>query len=333
MIWSRGRGRSESGSVGVDVPGIASGGTVSGGASSGGAGSGGTGSGALLSSVLAGDHTFAKWHAWALSAARQQPVLSGGAAGGVAFYLSLQLGQRVLGYLQLFSAQRCAPLLGTGLLLGASHAAVSAGLATGGLPAPTSIEHVGYILSGFSAFHLLGGRRTSRLLASDLLHVGAFAGSYVPLSAPRISGSEAAAQQFKYACPATLKRIQELGKQHGCHSCGRRYWGGHGTFIADHQPANKLVVLDAEARRRSFWGRARALLGLEPRPMEQRFLPQCKPCAQLQSVAARVSSLAGGQKSAIRAHWVVRLYHLTGVLLGGLPCLFQLPYQHAAARP
>jgi hypothetical protein len=185
-----------------------------------------------------------------------------------------------------------------------------------------------------SAFHLLGGRRASRLLASDLLHVGAFAGRYEPLSAPRISGDEAAARQFKYADPATLKRIQLLGAQHGCHSCGRHYWGRPGTFIADHQPANKLVALDAEAHRGTLWGRARALLGLGLRPMEQRFLPQCKPCAQLQSVAARVSSLAGGQKSAIRAHWVVRLYHLTGVLLGGAVCLFQLPRQHAAAvRP
>jgi hypothetical protein len=275
-----------------------------------------------------------QWRARAEAAAREQPVLFGGAAGGAAFYVSLQVGQRVLGYAQLFSAQRCAPLLGTGLLLGASQAAVSAGLAAGGLPAPTSLEQAGYALSGVSAFYLLGGRRASRLLASDLLHVGAFAGRYEPLSAPRISGDEAAARQFKYADPATLKRIQLLGAQHGCHSCGRRYWGRPGTFIADHQPANKLVVLDTEARRGTLSGRARALLGLGPRPMEQRFLPQCKPCAQLQSVAARVSSLAGGQKSAIRTHWVVRLYHLTGVLVGGAACLFQLPRQHAGAvRP
>jgi hypothetical protein len=280
-----------------------------------------------------------QWRALAEAAARQQPILSGGAAGGAAFYVSLQLGQRALGYAQLFSAQQCAPLLGTGLLLGASWGAVRAGLAAGGLPAPTSLEQAGYALSGVSAFHLLGGRRASRLLASDLLHVGAFAGRYEPLSAPRISGDEAAARQFKYADPATLKRIQLLGAQHGCHSCGRRYWGRPGTFIADHQPANKLVALDTEARRGTLWGRLRALLGrigfgLGSEPMEQRFLPQCKPCAQLQSVAARVSSLAGGQKSAIRAHWVVRLYHLTGVLLGGAACLFQLPRQPAVpVRP
>jgi hypothetical protein len=241
-----------------------------------------------------------QWRARAAAAARQQPVLSG---GGAAFYASLQLGQRVLCYAQLFSAQRCAPLLGTGLLLGASQAAVSAGLAAGGLARAhlARAGQAGYALSGVSAFHLLGGRRASRLLASDLLHVGAFAGRYEPLSAPRISGDEAAARQFKYADPATLKCIQLLGAQHGCHSCGRRYWGRPGTFIADHQTSQPTSSSRStpEARRGTLWGRARALLGLGPRPMEQRFLPHCKPCAQLQSVAVRVSSLAGDQKSAI----------------------------------
>ena len=104
-------------------------------------------------------------------------------------------------------------------------------------------------VSSVVIFRALGGRFGS-VLPSHLLRPGAFAREWIPAS-----------RGMQYANEHEREIIQLLGKQHGCHSCGRRRVS---NFVCDHQPPTKLIT-ESEA-------------GM----LSQRFYPQCNRCSQQQ---------------------------------------------------
>ena len=93
-------------------------------------------------------------------------------------------------------------------------------------------------VTGVAVFKVLGGRFSS-VLPSHLLRPGAFAALPVP------------SKGQQYATAYQKEALNLIGRRYGCHSCGRR---GQ-TFIADHQPPNKLVVPGA---RQSFFAHCRS---------------------------------------------------------------------------
>lgn len=110
-----------------------------------------------------------------------------------------------------------------------------------------------------------------RYLPSDLSKRGAFNAGYLP-DAPYKA----------YADKRERRKVQRLGRRHGCHHCGARFRPAAAgrTFVADHIPPNKY----AEGRK-------------------QRFYPQCERCCGLQAraVATDVRKLV--------THRGTRLYH------------------------
>ena len=137
-----------------------------------------------------------------------------------------------------------ASLLGAGAVLTAS-AAASLSVASLTLSLSSREErqlHRGEVLfsavAGVAVFKVLGGRFSS-VLPSHLLRPGAFAALPVP------------SKGQQYATAYQKEALNLIGRRYGCHSCGRR---GQ-TFIADHQPPNKLTVPGA---RQSFFAHCRS---------------------------------------------------------------------------
>ena len=125
-------------------------------------------------------------------------------------------------------------------------------------------------------FRAFGGRFAS-VLPSNLLHPGAFAKEWIPVKATQ------ATERQRHI-------IRELGRRHGCHSCGAR---SARQFHADHQPPTKLH--NGPALSDSGMG-------------TQRLYPQCNRCSSLQGSALAHSK---NKWSAIRTHSLsLRNYHL-----------------------
>ncbi|XP_070534146.1 uncharacterized protein [Ptychodera flava] len=103
-----------------------------------------------------------------------------------------------------------------------------------------------------AVFKLFNGHFKS-VLPSDLVKPGAFA-------------RESVRATVKYANSSQRKKIQSIGKQHGCHSCGR--WLKVKFYIADHQPPIAIVLQNSKANRKPL--------------QDQRFYPQCTKCAKKQ---------------------------------------------------
>ena len=120
------------------------------------------------------------------------------------------------------------------------------------------------------------------VLPSHLLHVGAFARQGIPLK-PEL--------HFQSVTHAQSLRIQELGYQYGCHSCGKKHtkianliknsrvltWIRKPPhmkvdYIGDHQPPKALVAnQDVSSFKGSLY-------------------PQCKSCSQLQASRVRLAN-------------------------------------------
>lgn len=123
-------------------------------------------------------------------------------------------------------------------------------------------------------FRALGGRFSS-VLPSHLLKPGAFAREWIPVRATQSTERQ-------------RHIIRELGKSHGCHSCGTR---GVKQFHADHQPPNKLHSGQKE--------------------VTQRLYPQCMKCSSLQGSLLSHSNGPLSKWSAIRTHSLsLRGYHV-----------------------
>lgn len=123
-------------------------------------------------------------------------------------------------------------------------------------------------------FRALGGRFSS-VLPSHLLKPGAFAREGIPVRATQST---------------EIQRhiIRELGKSHGCHSCGTR---GVKQFHADHQPPNKLHSGRKETT--------------------QKLYPQCVKCSNLQGSLLSHNNGPQSKWSAIRTHSLsLRGYHV-----------------------
>lgn len=112
-----------------------------------------------------------------------------------------------------------------------------------------------YAAASVLATAALCGGRLARLLPSDLRRRGAFARGSLP-DAPYMA----------YADKRARRKVQVLGRRHGCHHCGRRAGPAvtGGRFVADHIPPNKYAS--------------------GPRT-RQRFYPQCDRCCGLQAAA------------------------------------------------
>jgi len=116
---------------------------------------------------------------------------------------------------------------------------------------------------GMALFRILGGRFAT-VLPSDVRFPGgaAFKAGSIPASGRNYAGDGARAE------------IHSLGRRFGCHSCGNRM---SRRYNADHQPPNKYAKL----REQRSW----ATLWMKPKPVVQRFYPQCHSCSNLQGGA------------------------------------------------
>lgn len=158
-------------------------------------------------------------------------------------------------------------------------------------------------LCGLGAFSVLGGQAMS-MSPSDVRQLGAFAH-------PRTGAIPAT---MAYATPNERKKILDIGRRFGCHSCGTRRPpaapDGFLGFICDHQPP----VIVASRHNRQLW---RRLTGWKVR---QQFFPHCWQCSQIQSSAVR--NLKDGSARALASFAVThytswRPYHFTGAFLFG----------------
>ena len=131
-------------------------------------------------------------------------------------------------------------------------------------------------------FRALGGRFSS-VLPSHLLKPGAFAQEWIPVR------STQATERQRHI-------VKQLGKSHGCHSCGTR---SVKQFHADHQPPNKI-----QNGLNSLSNSANGIL--------QRLYPQCKKCSSLQgALLAHGNNGSRHSWNAIRTHPLsLRAYHL-----------------------
>ena len=122
-------------------------------------------------------------------------------------------------------------LLGAGAVLPASAAASLSVVSLAAFLSPrrerqlNRAEILFSTVTGVAVFKALGGRFRS-VLPSHLLRPGAFAALPVPAKGQRFANAH------------QREAVNLIGRRHGCHSCGRR---GQ-SFIADHQPPNKLAV-------------------------------------------------------------------------------------------
>ena len=125
-------------------------------------------------------------------------------------------------------------------------------------------------------FRAFSGRFSS-VLPSHLLKPGAFAREWIP------SGSTQATEKQRHI-------IHELGKSHGCHSCGTR---GVKKFHADHQPPTKIHNNSPDSG------------------ITQRLYPQCRRCSSLQGALLSQGNGSQSRWSAIRTHPLsLRAFHL-----------------------
>ena len=131
-------------------------------------------------------------------------------------------------------------------------------------------------------FRALGGRFSS-VLPSHLLRPGAFAREWIPVRATQATERQ-----------RTI--IRELGRRHGCHSCGTR---SVKQFHADHQPPTKLHNNGGKTPGDNATG-------------SQRLYPQCNKCSSMQGAALAHGGAAAKSKwSVIRTHSLsLRNYHL-----------------------
>ncbi len=144
-------------------------------------------------------------------------------------------------------------------------------------------------LSSMVVFRALGGR-FSRVLPSSLLSPGAYARDWLPTT-----------RGMHYATDSQREAIQAIGQRHGCHSCGSKR--GVANFIADHQPPNKVLLVNSKM-------------------LTQRFLPQCKHCSLQQGGVLSGINYASNPAH-IKPHPLsLRLYHMF------LPLPFLFAYLH-----
>ncbi|KAL1508794.1 hypothetical protein AB1Y20_004889 [Prymnesium parvum] len=167
-------------------------------------------------------------------------------------------------------------LCGLAAVACASAAAISASASLPpALPSPPSADAA---LVGVALYAACARARFSSLAPSDLRSAGAFAARRASLAAsPR------------YATRAERKLIHQLGRRHGCHSCGARA----PPFHADHVPP----LWDARRPPRAAWRRVLR------RPAPLRFHPQCLACSGKQ--AALLSALSAGREVPVWARSVL----------------------------
>ena len=211
--------------------------------------------------------------------------LYGAGAGAVVFPLVLGLNQvlvlkplRISTRLSTLIAATVGGISVTSAALTSSYAVIQGYQLSGSLvPLPKrdntdiiklqSPDLIASTLVSVIVFKALGGRFSS-VLPSHLSSPGAFARGWIP------------ANSVQYGTPAEKNIIQAIGREHGCHSCGRQVK----KYVADHQPPNKISQ------------------------EMQRFYPQCEKCSVLQG-----GSLAGSKatSAALVQHSLsLRLYHL-----------------------
>ena len=152
---------------------------------------------------------------------------------------------------------------------------LSRDVAASNRPASSSIELVfkDLIISGLVSmvvFRALGGR-FSMVLPSNLMQPGSFSRYAIPVN------------EAPHATKSQKMIIQDLGRKHGCHTCGHR--SKLIQYRADHQPPTKLVK--------------------EGRP--QWYHPHCKKCSDLQGA---VMNKTGSRVAVVTHPFSLRSYHI-----------------------
>ncbi|GFE55630.1 hypothetical protein BaOVIS_030340 [Babesia ovis] len=128
-----------------------------------------------------------------------------------------------------------------------------------------------------STFVLLGGRLHS-FTPSNIAYPGAFA----------VPSSSLLADGYNYATKKQKQNIQQVGKQYGCHTCGR--YCTNGKYIADHQPPSGLIKKRIKSTRLKFLI-DHGIIPLSIVKPKQYFYPQCTKCSQEQASAIHANSM------------------------------------------
>lgn len=147
-------------------------------------------------------------------------------------------------------------------------------------------------------YALLERRLFRSFMPSSLLATGAYAPSITHITSHSVDATS------PIATPSQRYAVQKLGNIHGCHHCGSRQLLTSQSFIADHMPPTKNVLIANERwYRRIFgsWGE-----------MSQKLLPQCYACFQQQGGAVR----AGVHQ--IIYHSPIRVWHFSPAIAYGL---------------
>lgn len=214
-----------------------------------------------------------------------EKLLISGGAGAATFPTVLGLAQVVLfKSLRLSSGSVLASVAGGASVFVAGFAASYVtiqgyALSNDWLPTATiqysvQISNKDLLLSaatGVVVFRALGGK-FSKILPSNLLQPGSFAQRAIPVNSAL------------HASDGQKKIIQELGKQYGCHTCGRKRVA---QFVADHQPPTKLNQSSNTASLQWYY-------------------PQCRSCSSLQGAA-----LSRGRRVSVVVHpFSLRTYHI-----------------------
>ena len=219
------------------------------------------------------------------SVIEEKALLASTLTGAASFPTLLGVFQQIFKPLKLYCGNRVCSLLGfasvTVASYGASWAAIRAFRYAQekdpriNLRSFEERELAVSTVGGILIFKVFGGRFKS-VLPSHLLLPGAFATMCIPASLMR-------------AYHPVARKLQELGRRYGCHSCGRRL----GTkFVADHQPPSAIVRQSGQE-------------------IAQQFFPQCTRCSNLQGpvVAAYLKQSMSGVMSIVTHSSRLRLYH------------------------
>lgn len=219
--------------------------------------------------------------------AAHEQVLASGLVGAVVFPTVLGLAQVALHKpLRLTSSSSLSSLAGGATVFAACLAAsyttvhfyaVSRALLPSRQPESTpstavGLSHRDLLLStagGVVFFKAFGGKFSS-VLPSNILRPGSFARHPIPVNTA------------SYASSGQKKFMQEIGRRHGCHTCGRKRVD---KFVADHQPPSKLV---------------------QDSNVVQAYYPQCSNCSSLQGVAVNKGKLV----HVVTHPFALRAYHL-----------------------
>jgi hypothetical protein len=128
----------------------------------------------------------------------------------------------------------------------------------------------------FIIYSIIERRFFRSFIPSSLLDTGAYKQTLAHITSKNIKATSA------IATPNQRYAMQRLGIVHGCHHCGSRQLIGSNSFIADHMPPTKHILID-----NNKWYRKKIPFKYIFHELKQNLLPQCQKCFSLQGNAVK----------------------------------------------